>query len=436
MPFMLDELPHLPLRSGRSTVTTMNDDNGNVRDQRPTNTSTVKTRQRDPQDFTGSADADVLDWLKNYDRVSQHNRWDDTIKLANVVFFLKGTALQWYDNHKEGINSWDAFKTAFADVFGTPERRRQQARDKLSRRYQAPSETSTSYIEDVLRLCGRVNAAMPEDEKIKHLFKGLSQELFSIVAPRSPQTVQQLIAECKHYEDLQSGRISNTGFERLPEVSITTADTDLPNLIRRIIRDELRDFLGSLRLSASSSISQPEAPKIEQVIKDELRAALRPISSSSPTCMAPSTSSPPICSLQHSAPHICALQTSHNVSIPSTRYLSPRRTEEWRTQDQRPICFYCHAPGHIIRYCRRRMNAEAYSRIPQNQTRHSDDHDTRRNFDNHGSSSDRRNFDDHRNTRPFPAAEFRRGRSPSPYPRRNRSVSTFTNATTGLPSSN
>ncbi|KAM7292636.1 uncharacterized protein ISCGN_025774 [Ixodes scapularis] len=368
----------------------MNDDNGNVRDQRPTNTPTVKTRQRDPQDFTGSADADVLDWLKNYDRTSSvHLNAED---------------------NKRGTNSPGGTKP--------------------------PPKTSASYIEDVLRLCGRVNAAMPEDEKIKHLFKGLSQELFSIVAPRSPQTVQQLIAECKHYEDHQSGRISNTGFERLPEVSTTTADTDLPNLIRRIIRDELRDFLGSLRLSASSSISQTEAPKIEQVIKDELRAALRPISSSSPTCMAPSTSSPPICSLQYSAPHICALQTSHNVSIPSTRYLSPRRTEEWRTQDQRPICFYCHTPGHIIRYCRRRMNAEAYSRTPQNQTRHSDDHDTRRNFDNHGSSNDRRNYDDHRNTRPFPAAEFRRGRSPSPYPRRNRSVSPFTDATTGLPSSN
>ncbi|KAG0432828.1 hypothetical protein HPB47_020478, partial [Ixodes persulcatus] len=97
------------------------------------------------------------------------------------------------------------------------------------------------------------------------------------------KTVQQLIAECKHYEDLQSGRISNTGFERLPEVSTTTADTDLPNLIRRIIRDELRDFLGSLRLSANSSISQPEVPKIEQSVPNpSFGAAGQPVDPGGP----------------------------------------------------------------------------------------------------------------------------------------------------------
>ncbi|KAM7312433.1 uncharacterized protein ISCGN_009338 [Ixodes scapularis] len=191
----------LELRSGRFTSATMPDENANTTDQRPLQ---IKNRQRDSSEFAGTPDSDVQDWLKNYDRVSQHNRWDDMIKLANVVFFLKDTALQRFDNHETEINSWDGFKAAFADVFDTPERRRQHAKDKLSKRYQAASESPTSYIEDVLRLCSRVNAAMPEDEKIRHLFKGLSQQLFSVVAPKSPPTVHQLIAECKKYEELQS----------------------------------------------------------------------------------------------------------------------------------------------------------------------------------------------------------------------------------------
>ncbi|MDD9361450.1 MAG: hypothetical protein PV344_00765, partial [Anaplasma sp.] len=120
---------------------------------------------------------------------------------------MKDTALQWFDNHEEEINSWDGFQLAFAEVFGKPERRKQQAKDELARRYQLTAESSTSYIEDVLRLCRRVDSNMTEDDKIRHLFKGLSHELFSIVAPKSPPTVQHLITECKKYEELQSARI-------------------------------------------------------------------------------------------------------------------------------------------------------------------------------------------------------------------------------------
>ncbi|KAM7285194.1 uncharacterized protein ISCGN_032152, partial [Ixodes scapularis] len=184
----------------------------------PLHTQAVKNRQRDPPLFAGSSDSDVHDWLKSYDRASQHNRWDDSFKLANVVFFLKETALQWFDNHEDEFNSWDAFKTRFAGAFGKPEQRRQQAKETLAHRYQVNTESSLAYIEDVLRLCRRVDAHMPEEDRIRHLFKGLSQELFTIVAPKSPPTVQHLIDECKKYEELQSARINKQLFERLPEV--------------------------------------------------------------------------------------------------------------------------------------------------------------------------------------------------------------------------
>ncbi|GFU30024.1 hypothetical protein TNCV_4716801 [Trichonephila clavipes] len=27
---------------------------------------------------------------------------------------------------------------------------------------------------------------------------------------------------------------------------------------------------------------------------------------------------------------------------------------EWRTADNRPVCFHCGRPGHVMRYCRER----------------------------------------------------------------------------------
>lgn len=109
-------------------------------------------------------------WLADYDQVCSHNLWDDTIKLANAVFFLNHTALNRFDNHEEELSSWDIFKAKFGKVSGKPDCRKQQAREKLSWDFQASDVTSTSYIEDV-HLCCCVDDAMSEEDK--HLFKGL-----------------------------------------------------------------------------------------------------------------------------------------------------------------------------------------------------------------------------------------------------------------------
>ena len=221
------------------------------------------------------------------------------IKLANVVFFLKDTSLRWFDNHEETINSWDGFKTAFADAFGQPEHRKEKARDQLQHRYQSTAESSTAYIEDVLRLCRRVDPEMNEDDKIRHLFKGLSQELLSIVAPKSPPTVAQLVSECRKYEELDNARILKRPFERLPEVSLAShTDTNLSNLIRTIIREELRYFLGHQRTPLPASQPSGERHDIKSAIRDELRSALEPLTHSTPP-YAPATHPPtPLCAYQ------------------------------------------------------------------------------------------------------------------------------------------
>ncbi|UYV66900.1 hypothetical protein LAZ67_4003266 [Cordylochernes scorpioides] len=49
-------------------------------------------RQRDPSTFSGDGNINPGQWLKEYERVSKYNRWDETMRLANVVFYLNGTA--------------------------------------------------------------------------------------------------------------------------------------------------------------------------------------------------------------------------------------------------------------------------------------------------------------------------------------------------------
>ncbi|GFX18516.1 retrotrans_gag domain-containing protein [Trichonephila clavipes] len=73
---------------------------------------------RSPSTFRGAPGEDPLKWLKEYDRVANFNKWDDVMCLANVYFFLDGTARQWYVNNEDALDSWEAFKNELSGLFG------------------------------------------------------------------------------------------------------------------------------------------------------------------------------------------------------------------------------------------------------------------------------------------------------------------------------
>lgn len=70
---------------------------------------------------------------------------------------------------------------------------------------------------------------------------------------------------------------------------------------------------------------------------------------------APSYAPPPMCASgppteHHNAPIVGAAASAPRFT---SRYRNP---SEWRTPDDRPICFSCSRVGHISRHCRNRRN--------------------------------------------------------------------------------
>lgn len=53
----------------------------------------------------------------------------------------------------------------------------------MTQGFQATTEASTAYIEHVLRLCCGMDPDMTEEHRLRHLFKGLSHNLFLAIAP-------------------------------------------------------------------------------------------------------------------------------------------------------------------------------------------------------------------------------------------------------------
>lgn len=63
-------------------------------------------------------------------------RCEDTFKVADVIFFLRGLEHHWFKNDVEEITPFYHFDTAVAVYFGQTKTRREQAHDHWSRRIQ------------------------------------------------------------------------------------------------------------------------------------------------------------------------------------------------------------------------------------------------------------------------------------------------------------
>ncbi|UYV79931.1 K02A2.6-like [Cordylochernes scorpioides] len=304
----------------------------------------VQHLPRNPSIFSGEDGEDLQKWLKGYARVARYNHWDETLCLTKVYFYLSGTALKWFENNEESIQTWKEFTSQLENVFGKKENSKLQAEKKLKTRAQLKGESTECYIQDLLCLCKEVDPQMSEEDKISHLMKGIAEELYQALLPSDLQSTEQFITECRRVEALRCRRVTPTRYQRLPNVaSLCDQDDgeDLSSMIRQIVREEVQRALGSTR-------EEPKISTIEDMVKEEIGRTLAPISK-------PRRSSP-----QKERPRefYNNRYVAHTIRPhPEPRYPKEggrRVTNEWRTTEGKPICFHCARPGHVVRYCRDR----------------------------------------------------------------------------------
>lgn len=367
---------------------------------------TVTSRQRDPRSFAGLRGEDVDDWLDYYDRVSAFNQWDDSMKLYNVPFCLDKVARTWFYNNADRLGDWNTFTEEIRKICGTSASRSESATKKLSQRVQHVGETYTSYIEDVLALCRHANEDMSENDKVRHLLKGISTFAFNALVAQNPTTVRDVVTICQRLDALQSARIpQDTPPACLPP------DTELRSLIRSIIREELQAQKAS-GLSGDRQFSS--GATLRDLVKEELRLMESGPSTehAAPQHVAQYAEMSPLQPVfPHPAPaqsHLSAL--SPRLPEPYSQYYAP-----WRPP--RPTCFYCGIRGHIARFCRRRQQDERAGLIPDRTT-----YRPPYGFRQRAYHSPPRPFLSTPDTQDVPGSSRpSRRRSPSPF--RNRSVS-------------
>lgn len=291
---------------------------------------------RNPSSFRGDPGEDPITWLKEYDRVAKFNRWDDTISLANAFFFLEGTARQWFENNEDVLTTWEKFEAALKKTFGDSRQCVRKAEEQLKCRAQKHGESAQSYIQSVLGLCHQVNAAMTENEKLSHLMKGVAEDIYQALIIKEIESTADFIKWCQKIEDMQQKRISGRKFNRLPNVvQIASLDEqpDLVPLIRQIVQEELQRIM-----NAGKEPTATQQQTIESLVREEIEKTLAPVSPTEWTEIRP----------RRKPTYANVVRRQRPIDEPQ------RKTDVWRTEDNRPVCFHCGRPGHVVRYCRER----------------------------------------------------------------------------------
>ncbi|GFV03681.1 CCHC-type domain-containing protein [Trichonephila clavipes] len=288
--------------------------------------------------------------------------------------------LKWLKEYDRvaNFNKWDDmmclanvyfFLTVLRDS-GDRQKYTRRAEEQLKGRAQRSGESTQSYIQSVLGLCQEVNPLMREDEKVSHLMKGVAEDIYQALLTREINDTASFIKWCNYIEDMKQKRVGRPRFERLPNVvpvASLTDETDLVSLIRTIIvQDEVERVLAPVSTKPTETRSRPTYAAVTRKYR------------------APVQKFPP----------------------------EPRKTDVWRTADNRPVCFHCGRPGHVMRYCRERKAVFDNSR------------NRRRNFDDVGTEEEIRRPNSSRRFTPSPTrgrSPIRRYRSPSPYRRSSQS---------------
>ncbi|GFU73004.1 CCHC-type domain-containing protein [Trichonephila clavipes] len=290
---------------------------------------------RSPSTFRGAPGEDPLKWLKEYDRVANFNKWDDMMCLANVYFFLDGTARQWYVNNEDALDSWEAFKNGLSGLFGDRQKYTRRAEEQLKCRAPAFRREYTVLHTKCIRTF--LNPLMKEDEKVSHLMKGVAEDIYQALLTREINDTASFIKWCNYIEDMKQKRVGRPRFERLPNVvpvASLTDETDLVSLIRTIVREEVHRLVNQTQESLDS-----DPQSLEEIVQDEVERVLAPVSTK-PTETRP-------------RPTYAAVTRKYRAPVQKFPP-EPRKTDVWRTADNRPVCFHCGRPGHVMRYCRER----------------------------------------------------------------------------------
>lgn len=327
----------------------------------------VINQPHQPPVFHGDSYEDVEDWLNLFERVARLNGWDEREKLRRVYFALEDFAKTWYENHETSFTTWDEFRRQALATYASADRK-EKAQAALESRNQLTNESVAMYIEDMIRLFKRADSHMTEDKKLRHLMRGVKQELFAVLVRNPPRTVAEFHTDVTAIEKTleQRARQYNRDINYAPANVFSGRQRSDMDALRELIRSVIREELSKLQAPHTTATLS-----VVDVVRDELRQMIRePERAPQPIQRIPTYSEV----LRQPAAHTNAavamaspcpqtVRSAPRPLEPTATYLPrargvaryvdqrPRKSDIWRDHERRPLCFHCGEAGHLYRFC-------------------------------------------------------------------------------------
>ncbi|GFY77110.1 CCHC-type domain-containing protein [Trichonephila inaurata madagascariensis] len=151
--------------------------------------------------------------------------------------------------------------------------------------------------------------------EVSYLMKGVAEDVYQSLLVKDISCASDLIKEYQRIEEMNQRHIAKHRFTRLPNV--------VP--VASLEHEDLN--------------TQLESPSLDEVIREEVQQELCPVIPSRFVAVNRRNEPP-------RRPRMYA------TIVRQPRSPVPRQTNVWRTDDNRPVCFHCGRPGHVVRYCR------------------------------------------------------------------------------------
>jgi len=123
-------------------------------------------------------------FLERIDELRREYEYPDELLLRGLPEVLRGDALLWYRNARDGWQDWSDFMDEFKTVF-LPHRYRLQLQDEIRERKQKTGEPYLRYSTAVLSLMRRAGG-YSEEERVERLYQNMHPEYQWYPPPRHP----------------------------------------------------------------------------------------------------------------------------------------------------------------------------------------------------------------------------------------------------------
>ena len=337
---------------------------GNTEMTSPAATHVIVDQPRTPEPFHGDTYEDAEDWLEGFERVADCNGWAEDRKLRRVYFALQDSARTWFENHEGAFRSWDDFRRELLATFPSTDRR-ERAEAALQARSQRNNESVAMYVEDMSRLFRRADPSMSEDKKLRHLMRGVKQELFAGLVRSPPRTVAEFRCEATTMEKTlqQRARLYNREVNAASVEGVSAVFGNSIDVLRELVRSVVREELQRQQL-----ISNPTTiSSLAEVVREEVRQAVREQQpQAQPQASLPVQPAISYAEVLRGTPGRTFVTAP--THLPEPRFTPPppemrvRKADIWRTPDRIPLCYHCGEAGHLYRMCEyRRAGLRGFS---------------------------------------------------------------------------